>query len=130
MDQRRAQQLAEEWYAAWNDHDLERILAHYSDDVVFVSPFAVEIAGRADGRLKGKKALRAYFAAALERFPDLHFEPIALMAGIDSLVLHYHPVQGLLAAELMILDSSGMVVEVLAHYGEENSDDQQRGSQP
>ena len=38
MDKEQAQQLAEEWYAAWNSHDLERILSHYSDDVVFVSP--------------------------------------------------------------------------------------------
>jgi uncharacterized protein (TIGR02246 family) len=86
MDKEQAQRLAEEWYAAWNDHDLERILSHYSDDVVFVSPFAVEIAGRADGRLEGKEALRTYFGAALDRFPDLRFEPIALMIGIDSVV--------------------------------------------
>lgn len=117
LDQEQAQRLAEEWYEAWNDHDLERILSHYSDDVVFVSPFAVEIAGRADGRLEGKQALRAYFGAALERFPDLKFEPIALMVGIDSLVLHYRSVQDLLAAELMRVDSDGLVTEVIAHYG-------------
>jgi ketosteroid isomerase-like protein len=117
MDKEQAQRLAEEWYAAWNGHDLERILAHYSEEVVFVSPFAVEIAGRPDGRLEGKEALRAYFGAALERFPDLSFEPIALMTGIDSLVLHYRSVQSLLAAELMIVDRDGMVTEVLAHYG-------------
>lgn len=117
MDQDRARRLAEEWYGAWNDHDLERILSHYSDDVVFVSPFAVEIAGRADGRLEGKEALRAYFAAALERFPDLEFEPIALMVGVDSVVLHYRSVQNLLAAELMRVGSDGRVTEVIAHYG-------------
>jgi ketosteroid isomerase-like protein len=38
MEKEQAQRLAEEWYAAWNDHDLERILSHYSDVVVFVSP--------------------------------------------------------------------------------------------
>jgi ketosteroid isomerase-like protein len=117
MDKERAQHLAEEWYAAWNDHDLDRILSHYSDDVVFVSPFAVEIAGRADGRLEGKEALRAYFGAALERFPDLKFEPIALMVGIDSVVLHYRSVQDLLAAELMRVGGDGLVSEAIAHYG-------------
>jgi uncharacterized protein (TIGR02246 family) len=121
MDKERAQRLAEEWYAAWNDHDLERILSHYSDDVVFVSPFAVEIAGRADGRLEGKEALRAYFGAALERFPDLKFEPIALMVGIDSLVLHYRSVQNLLAAELMVVGGAGFVTEATAHYGQGES---------
>jgi ketosteroid isomerase-like protein len=118
MDKEQARRLAEEWYAAWNAHDLERILAHYSDDVVFVSPFAVEIAGRADGRLEGIEALRAYFAAGLERFPDLEFEPIALMVGLDSLVLHYRSVQNLLAAELMHVGEDGLVTEVIAHYGD------------
>lgn len=117
MNKEWARQLAEEWYAAWNGHDLESILSHYSDEVVFISPFAVEIAGRADGHLEGKKALRAYFAAALERFPDLKFEPIALMVGIDSLILHYRSVQGLLAAELMVVGEDGLVCEVRAHYG-------------
>ena len=117
MDTEQAQRLAEEWYEAWNAHDLERILSHYSDDVVFVSPFAVEIAGRADGRLEGKEALRAYFGAALERFPDLKFEPIALMTGLDSLVLHYRSVQNLLSAELMVVGADGLVTEVRAHYG-------------
>jgi ketosteroid isomerase-like protein len=117
MDKEQAQRLAEEWYGAWNARDLQRILSHYSDDVVFVSPFAVEIAGRADGRLEGTDALRAYFGAALERFPDLKFEPIALMVGLDSLVLHYRSVQDLLAAELMRVGNDGLVTEVIAHYG-------------
>lgn len=117
MEKEQAQRLAEEWYAAWNDHDLERILSHYSDDVVFVSPFAVEIAGRADGRLEGKKALRSYFGAALERFPDLKFEPIAMTVGLGSLVLHYRSVQDLLAAELMVVGEDGHVTEVRSHYG-------------
>jgi ketosteroid isomerase-like protein len=112
-----AQQLADAWYAAWNAHDLERILAHYSDDVVFTSPFAVEIAGRVDGRLEGKEALRGYFAAALERFPDLRFEPIALMVGLRSVVLHYRSVKDLPAAELMVVGGDGLVSEVIAHYG-------------
>jgi ketosteroid isomerase-like protein len=118
MDKEQAQRLAEEWYAAWNAHDLDRILAHYSDEVVFTSPFAVEIAGHPYGRLEGKAALRDYFSAALERFPDLHFEPIALMVGLDSVVLHYRSVMDLPAAELMVLGDDGLVAEVVAHYGD------------
>ena len=29
-----ANELAQHWIEAWNDHDLERIIAHSSDDVV------------------------------------------------------------------------------------------------
>jgi ketosteroid isomerase-like protein len=31
MDEEQARQLAEEWYAAWNARDLERILAHHGE---------------------------------------------------------------------------------------------------
>ena len=32
--------FASEWQAAWNSHDLSRILAHYADGVVFRSATA------------------------------------------------------------------------------------------
>jgi ketosteroid isomerase-like protein len=110
------QHLAEEWYAAWNEHDLDRIVTHYSDDVVFTSPFVAKLSGDPQGRLVGKAALRQYFAVALERFPDLEFKPIALLTGVDSMVLHYVSVEDKLAAELMVLGEDGLVHKVLAHY--------------
>ena len=30
--------FAEEWITAWNTHDLDRILSHYAEDIVFRSP--------------------------------------------------------------------------------------------
>jgi ketosteroid isomerase-like protein len=32
MDYERGQRFADEWYAAWNAHDLDAILDHYTDD--------------------------------------------------------------------------------------------------
>jgi hypothetical protein len=109
--------LAEEWYAAWNAHDLDRIVSHYSDDVVFTSPFVAKLGSDPQGRLVGKSALRDYFGVALDRFPDLEFEPIALMTGVDSMVLQYYSVERKLAAEVMFLDADGLIREVFAHYG-------------
>ena len=40
-----ARRFAEEWIAAWNAHDLERILPHYSDDFEMHSPLIVERMG-------------------------------------------------------------------------------------
>jgi ketosteroid isomerase-like protein len=45
-----AERFGVAWLAAWNAHDLDAILARYHDDVVFSSPFAVELAGRAEER--------------------------------------------------------------------------------
>jgi ketosteroid isomerase-like protein len=48
-------QFAQEWIEAWNSHDLERILDHYDDEVVLVSPVALSVLG--NGRVQGKAAL-------------------------------------------------------------------------
>jgi len=54
-----------EWLTAWNAHDLERILAHYSEDAELISPFVAKLTGRSEGVLRGKAALRDYFARGL-----------------------------------------------------------------
>jgi hypothetical protein len=66
--------------------------------------------------LRGKTAVRAYWAEALARFPDLRFILFRAYAGPRSLVLHYQSVQALVAAECLELDDSGRVRRVLAHY--------------
>ena len=111
-----ATQFADEWYAAWNAHDLDAILSHYADDVEFVSPFIVALNDDPSGTVRGKEALRAYFARAFERFPDLHFEPLDLLIGVDSVTLSYISVQDRRAAEVMTLDADDRVVRCLAHY--------------
>jgi ketosteroid isomerase-like protein len=116
MDDRTARRFADDWYAAWNAHDLEAILAHYTDDVVLTSPLAGDLAGSTDGSIVGKKALRAYFAAGLERFPALHFEPRDLYVGVDSLVLRYVGPTGAETAEVVFLDDDGKVSRYFAHY--------------
>jgi SnoaL-like domain len=108
--------FAVEWYRAWNAHDLDRILRHYRKDVTFRSPFVAAITGRPEGILLGRRELASYFARALTAYPDLHFEPLALFAGVSGLVLHYRSVDGLLAAEVMALDRDLHVITAAAHY--------------
>ena len=107
---------AQEWIEAWNAHDLERILAHYSEDVELMSPFVAKLASRSEGVVRGKPALRDYFARGLKAFPTLRFDFIRLYPGVRSCVLEYHSVNGLMSAELMEFDAKGKICRVLAHY--------------
>lgn len=116
MDYTTAQEFAREWYAAWNAHDLERILSHYADDVEMASPLVSALTGDADGRIVGKDALRAYFAAGLEKYPSLHFEPRELFVGVNSLVLGYVSVNERPSAEVIFLNDDGKITRYLAHY--------------
>jgi len=116
MDDTDAQRFAVEWYVAWNAHDLERILSHYADDVEMASPLVGDLAGRADGRIVGKDALRTYFAAGLEKYADLHFEPLELFVGVDSVVLRYISVDGQPSAEVIFFDDARKIARYFAHY--------------
>jgi ketosteroid isomerase-like protein len=107
---------ADDWYAAWNAHDLDRVLAHYAADIQFYSSFAVALAPGSGGLIQGKAALRSYFSAALGKYPDLKFEPISVLQGAGSTVLYYKSAAGKIAAEMFVLDDHGELVEVRAHY--------------
>ena len=111
-----ADERARHWIEAWNDHDLERVLSHYTDDVVFSSPFIQKMGMSPSGAVVGTQALRAYFKAALARYPALTFRLHAVFRGIDSVTLLYESVNGLLAAETMVLNQQHQVSRVLAQY--------------
>jgi ketosteroid isomerase-like protein len=113
-----ADQFAREWIAAWNSHDLDAILSHYAEDAVFTSPFVIALLGVEDGVVRGRAALRDYFARALDAYPDLHFELHEALAGAASVALHYTSVGGRESVEVMELDGDGLVSRVTAHYSE------------
>ncbi|AGL18617.1 nuclear transport factor 2 family protein [Actinoplanes sp. N902-109] len=89
MDLAFARRFTDEWVAAWNSHDLERILALYTDDVVFSSPKIVQFLGVESGQVRGKDQLRAYWSKGLALLPDLHFTVEDVRVSIDSLVINY-----------------------------------------
>ena len=56
-----AKEFADEWIAAWNSHDLERVLSHYTDDFEMSSPLIIELMNEPSGTLKGKENIRRYW---------------------------------------------------------------------
>ena len=108
--------FAAEWVAAWNSHDLERILSHYSENVELSSPLVSRILGSGQTTIRGKAALREYFRHGLDAYPDLAFTLWGAYAGVASLIVHYQSVAGLRAAEVMQMDGDGKVRQVFAHY--------------
>jgi hypothetical protein len=116
LTQEKAEQLAREWIAAWNSHDIDSIMHHYSETVVFASPLIMKILNIADGTIIGKEKLRAYFITGLTRFPELNFKLYQVLAGCKSMVIHYKSVNNLVGAEMMVLDDDFKVKSCLCHY--------------
>ena len=110
-----ALRFAEEWIASWNSHDLERILSHFTDDFEMSSPVIVEFMGEPSGTLKGKDAVREYWAKALVRVPDMQFELLEVYAGAGSVVIRYRGPRGP-SAEAFWFNAEGKVYRAAAHY--------------
>jgi ketosteroid isomerase-like protein len=110
------QAFAQEWIDSWNSHDLDRILSHYADDFQMTSPFIAQLMNEPSGTLKGKENVRAYWANALTRIPDLHFNLIEVLTSVNSITIYYQAVFGKRAAEVFFFNESGKVSRAIAHY--------------
>jgi ketosteroid isomerase-like protein len=115
MDNAFAQGFASQWLDAWNAHDLEAILRHFDDGVVFTSPLAIRIVEGSDGVIRGKDELRSYWSEGLRRNPDLRFEIEDLYLGVNTIVIHYRNHSGGLVNEVLTFDGP-LVVEGHATY--------------
>jgi ketosteroid isomerase-like protein len=102
---------ADEWVRAWNAHDIEAVLDHFCDDVVFTSPVAARAVPESGGMVRGKAALRDYWTAALSQQSDLQFEVIAVYRGESTLVINYRNHRGQLVNEVLMFDGDGLVRE-------------------
>src|SRR5918998_975235 len=98
--------FADGWVKAWNSHDLEKVLSHFADNVVFTSPVAAQVLNDSDGVIRGKAALRAYWAEGLRRIPRLRFEVVGVYVGVNTLVINYRNQLGRLVNEVLIFDGS------------------------
>lgn len=98
------QEFARQWCEAWNRHDVEAVLDHFHDDVLFTSPVAQRVVPGSDGVVRGKAALRDYWSMALAKIPELHFTIVGVYAGIDGIVIHYRNQQGTDVCEVLIFD--------------------------
>ncbi|MGH9113693.1 MAG: YybH family protein, partial [Acidimicrobiales bacterium] len=104
-----AEGFAREWQAAWNSHDIERVLVHYSDDVVFQSPYVAHRFQEPAGEVRGKEALRAYWGSGLQQQPDLEFTVEDIRVSVDTLVINYLNQQGNAVSEVLRFDGAVVV---------------------
>jgi len=110
-------EFAREWIAAWNAHDLERVLSHYAPDVELSSPVAAERVPGSNGYVRGDAALRAYWEPALAANPDLHFELEAVLTAVDGCTILYRNHRDQLVAESLYWNDAGLVTRAAVAYG-------------
>jgi ketosteroid isomerase-like protein len=109
MDHAAAAAFARRWADQWNSRDLEGLLSHFTDDVVFTSPIAAKVLPESGGVLRGKEAVRQYWGEGWRRIPGLHFEVVAVYAGVNTVVINYRNHTGALVCEVLSFEGDQVV---------------------
>jgi hypothetical protein len=112
-----ADEFAKEWIAAWNSHDLDRILSHYVEDFEMSSPLIIERKKDPSGVLRGKAAIREYWASGLAAVPPIKFELIDVHIGVDTIGILYRSVGRRLVIESLTFNENGEVIRGAGLYG-------------
>ena len=109
MDPQQIEGFAKGWIQAWNQRDLEAVIAHYTENVEFQSPLVIKLLGETSGTVSGKQNLREYFRKALAAFPgDIEIELLGVYQGVESLLVHFQA-KGRKAVEVMELNEEGKI---------------------
>ena len=112
---------ADRWLEAWNERDLDAIVACYAEEVEFVIAPVLGDADPAGERLNGREALRDHFRHGLELAPNLTVTEEALLEGPGGFALLYRREDGHRAIEAVELDGAGLVARARVYYERERS---------
>jgi ketosteroid isomerase-like protein len=113
-------EFARRWAAEWNRLDIEAVLSHFHDEVVFSSPKARDTIGMPT--VRGKEALRAYWRAALAGVTALRFDVVRVLWDADSselAIVYDREVNGQRdrASEVLQFDGAGRITRGEVFYG-------------
>ncbi len=112
--------IAQKWFAAFNEHNLEKLLSLYDDQAEHYSPKLKVRHPETRGLIKGKDALRAWWQDAFDQLPSLRYEVIRLTPYEDRVfmeyILHVNGEDDLLVGEMLEI-SNGRIVKSSVFHG-------------
>ena len=109
-----ARAYADQWISNWNRKDVEAVLSHFRDDVVFTSSRAASIMG--SSRLEGKNSLREYWTRAVSQIRTISFQLDYVLCDSHRLgIIYTAEIDGkrIRAAEFLVFGDDGLI-----HNGE------------
>ena len=112
--------IALKWFDAFNEHNLENLLALYHDNARHYSPKLKVCKPETDGLVVGKAALREWWKDAFERLPTLHYRVTSLTSNNDRVFMEYiRKVDGepdMLVAEVLEIEN-GLIIASRVYHG-------------
>lgn len=111
--------IALKWFEAFNEHNLEKLLALYDDNARHYSPKLKIRQPETNGLVVGKDALRNWWRDAFDRLPSLHYEVTSLTADDGRVFMEYiRQVDGepdMHVAEVLEIKSGSIIASRVYH---------------
>lgn len=113
-------EIATKWFQAFNDHNLEQLLALYHDEAEHYSPKLKIRQPETNGLVIGKSALRAWWQDSFDRLPTLSYKPTTFTTNEQRVFMEYvrsveNEVDMLVGEVLEIAD--GLIVASRVYHG-------------
>jgi hypothetical protein len=112
--------IAQRWLDCFARHDLDGLLALYTDDAVHTSPKIRVRHPDTGGVIRGKAALRAWWSDAFVRIPGLGYELTSLTADSRQVFMEYlrrAPGDADLPVAEVLEIEAGMIVASRVYHG-------------
>ena len=111
--------IATQWFEAFNEQNLEKLLALYHPDAEHYSPKLKIRHPETNGLIKGKDALRAWWKDAFERLPSLRYQVVRLTPNENRVFMEYiRKVSGeedLYVGEMLEVEEGKIVASAVFH---------------
>jgi ketosteroid isomerase-like protein len=114
-----SKQIADKWFAAFNEKNIDDLLALYDDNAEHFSPKLKIRKPETQGLIKGKQQLFDWWKGAFDRLPTLHYKPNYFIADTDSIFMEYvRSVNGeedLVVGEVLFFKNGKIVASKVFH---------------
>ncbi len=113
-------EIAKKWLQAFNEHNLEALLALYDDEAEHFSPKLKIRKPETNGLITGKAAMREWWQDAFTRLPNLVYQERTITANTERVFMEYTRIvpneDDMLVAEVLEI-KNGLIVASRVYHG-------------
>lgn len=114
------EEIAKKWLLAFNEHNLENLLALYDDNAEHFSPKLKIRKPETNGLIKGKNEMRLWWQDAFDRLPKLHYLEKSITANEHHVFMEYARLvpgeENMNVAEILEI-KNGLIVASRVYHG-------------
>ena len=113
-------EIAKQWLKAFNEHNLENLLALYDNNAEHFSPKLKIRKPETNGLIKGKAAMRVWWQDAFDRLPTLAYKELTITANNERVFMEYTRIvsseENMNVAEVLEI-KNGLIVASRVYHG-------------